>query len=208
MKIKFDTRGMPEELRIWTASVTSSREKLSILSKDDFWKVRQAVATNLNTLATTLSILAKDKDVNVRTAVASNPSASQEVLSKFADDKHRSVRELVARNPNTSEQTLLNLAKDKAVNVRIAVASNSSTTQEILFRLANDKNRSVRELVAINPNIFPFDQIPKFINQRCFRYEKKYSFRFHRLFRPLLCRIECIFRTAGNFCRKQRTRIF
>ena len=97
----------------------------------------------------TLSLLSEDDNYCVRTAVARNPKVSEEILAKLADDESCLVRASVAKNNNTSKETLKKLSDDEAYTVRKGVAYNENTPEECLAKLAKDNSIGVRYAVSV-----------------------------------------------------------
>ena len=64
----------------------TSKEVLTILSKDEGWYVRCRVASNLNTPKEVLKKLSTDESSNVRYWVVNNHNTPKEVLKKLSKD--------------------------------------------------------------------------------------------------------------------------
>ena len=142
-----------ERLNIAGDKATSAGT-LSILAKDDDWRVRLSVSENKNAPPDALSILAKDDDWRVRLNVAkNNKNAPPDALSILANDDDWRIRLSVAENNNTPAYPLRLLAYDySGVSVREAVAINTNTPVDTLRLLAKDDDWRVREAVAGNTN--------------------------------------------------------
>jgi hypothetical protein len=89
---------------------------------------RKDLANNPNTPPETLTILARDEDWRVRYGVACNPNTPPETLTILARDGDSYVRHGVAKNPNTPPETLTILARDVDCLVRYGVACNPQHT--------------------------------------------------------------------------------
>ncbi|HSE37068.1 MAG TPA: hypothetical protein VLG74_07185 [Blastocatellia bacterium] len=112
--------------RLTIASATKSVEVLDRLASDGSIDVREAVADNLRTPASTLNALSGD-------------SAS-------------AVRMAVAENINASEANLEALAKDPVNYVRWGVAHNEKTPSSVLERVISDPDSYVSDEAKKNPN--------------------------------------------------------
>ena len=77
-------------------------------------------ANNSNTPPEVLEDLSRDEDYRVREAVAKNPNTSPEILENLSHDEDQFVREAVAYNSNTPPEVLENLSHDSEVLTDIA----------------------------------------------------------------------------------------
>ena len=143
---------MSEEELINLACNTSDVEILKILSVNESYEVRCAVAENKNAPEELLTALAKDDEWRVRCTVARSENTPIELLAVLAQDEHRLVREEVALNASTSADMLAMLAKDEDCHIRRIVAGNKNTPIEILAVLAKDEYGDVRFAVVENKN--------------------------------------------------------
>ena len=98
--------------RLTIASATKSVEVLDRLSRDDSSDVREEVADNPRTPASTLDTLTKDSVPAVRMAVAESANVSEESLASLASDPANFVRWGVAHNEKTPSSLLEPLTKD------------------------------------------------------------------------------------------------
>ena len=74
VKIQLALGSLTDEVRRGVAdNKRTSKEVLTILSKDEDWCVRCSIAENLNTTKEVLTKLSKDKSWNVRYCVAKAP---------------------------------------------------------------------------------------------------------------------------------------
>ena len=131
--------------QIAAAHPNADRDTLERLSRDEVWRVRQAVGHNPCTTPTILEGLAQDSDSDVRGAVAQNPSAPLHVLETLSLDAHNEVRKSVAQNPNASAAILERLGADDHWTVRQAVASHANAPDGTLVMLVRDADRDVRQ---------------------------------------------------------------
>lgn len=112
-----------------------------------------------------LVILSNDDNYCVRSAVARNPKVSEEILAKLADDESCLVRASVAKNNNTSKETLKKLSDDEAYTVRKGVAYNENTPEECLAKLAKDTSIGVRHAVSFAaPHLCSSKDVSNYIN--------------------------------------------
>lgn len=98
--------------RLTIASATKSVEVLDRLSRDSSSDVREEVADNPRTPASTLDTLSRDSIPAVRMAVAESASVSEENLASLAGDPANYVRWGVAHNEKTRSSVLETLIKD------------------------------------------------------------------------------------------------
>jgi hypothetical protein len=98
--------------RLTIASATKSVEVLERLAGDSSIDVREAVADNLRTPASTLNALSTDPASAVRMAVAANVNVSEENLETLAKDPVNYVRWGVAHNEKTPTTVLLLIITD------------------------------------------------------------------------------------------------
>ena len=165
-----------EARMVSAAHERSAASLLSMLAYDDYNKIRELVAGNVNCHPATLDRLAEDPAV--RAAVAGNPNTSPDTLLVLASDTDDDVIANVSTHHRCDEsvvavlaaryrsyarmraayhrccdpQTLAVLAKDADWEVRSAVAANSVCGQALLAELAEDDHFSVRSAVCQNPN--------------------------------------------------------
>ena len=64
-----------------------------MLAQDEMWRVRNAIAGNINTPSDVLAMLAKDVDVDVRCMVTDNKNTSVETLVMLSKDNNEWVSE-------------------------------------------------------------------------------------------------------------------
>ncbi|MEK6407843.1 MAG: hypothetical protein AABN34_12845 [Acidobacteriota bacterium] len=98
--------------RLTIASATKSVEVLDRLSRDSSSDVREEVADNPRTPASTLDTLSRDSVPAVRMAVAESANVSEENLERLASDPANYVRWGVAHNEKTRSSVLEMLVKD------------------------------------------------------------------------------------------------
>ena len=98
--------------RLTIASATKSVEVLDRLSRDALSDVREEVADNPHTPASSLDTLSRDSVAAVRMAVAENANVSEENLESLASDPANYVRWGVAHNEKTRSSLLETLIKD------------------------------------------------------------------------------------------------
>jgi hypothetical protein len=99
-----------------------------------------------------LETLATDSDGSVREAVADNPRTPASTLERLADDALSSVRMAVAGNLSTPAATLEKLARDAVNYVRWSVANNELSPPALLKALTEDTDFHVRNQAKQNPN--------------------------------------------------------
>ena len=119
------------------------------LARDEWVRVRAAVAGAVSAPSTVLEMLASDQDVQVRRNVASNPSTPRAVLEALLRDRRAEVRAAATKNENTPAQMVSTLVGDRAIKVRAAVASRRVGT-DALTVLAADPKWGVRQATAFN----------------------------------------------------------
>lgn len=91
---------------------TNIKEVLNILSKDESWFVRQAVAINKMTPVETLESLSNDIDFRVRASVAKNVNIDYIIILKLCIDCDISVKNNLMLNATTPRHIKKNLKKD------------------------------------------------------------------------------------------------
>ena len=155
---------------------------LDVVALSSNRKLRQSIASNLNTPIKVLELLANDEDMYVRADVAGNENTPVEILEKLAGDTDREdddfwIHQFVGHNLNTPIDVLEKLAKSKYGDVRDRIDKNHNrptniqekfyllrycnidlktinrlSKKEKLIELANSYNETVRQYVAKNPN--------------------------------------------------------
>lgn len=119
--------------RLTIASATRSAAVLDALSRDTSNDVREEVADNPRTLATTLDTLSKDPAAAVRMAVAENLATSEPNLEKLATDEVNYVRWGVAHNEKTLSSVLELLVNDPDAYVRDEAKKNPHAPRKGLW---------------------------------------------------------------------------
>ena len=155
---------------------------LDVIALSSNRKLRQSIASNLNTPAKVLELLANDEDMYVRADVADNENTPVKILEKLAGDTDREdddfwIHQFVGHNFNTPINVLEKLAKSKYCDVRDRIDRNHNrptniqekfyllrycsidletinrlSKKEKLVELANSHNETVRQYIAKNPN--------------------------------------------------------
>jgi hypothetical protein len=113
--------------RLAIASISKSTDILELLSRDSSGDVREAVADNPKTPASTLVALAGDTVSSVRMAVAANTKTPETSLAELASDRINYVRWGVAHNESTPPAVLKNLTKDPDKHVSDEAKQNPHT---------------------------------------------------------------------------------
>jgi hypothetical protein len=111
----------PEEhaLAHSTPPVTASKiARLRLLASDANPKIRESVASSLNTPDDLMAVLARDPDEGVRACVARNESAPCDVLRSLVDDPSERVRGFLAINFFVPADAMDRLADDPSETVR------------------------------------------------------------------------------------------
>lgn len=126
---------------------------LDKLSNDNESSVRILIAKNPNTRTDTLIQLSKDFHYNVKKSVASNYNTPSHILQYLAENENILTQISVRGNPSTSPSTLQHLSENENPEIRVFVASNPSTSLDTLRSLVNDGNDDVRFSLSSNPNI-------------------------------------------------------
>jgi len=124
---------------------------LEILSHEEGWFIRAAVARKPSTPASVLLELAQDGNSSVCFSLVDNPAATAEVLDAVVGDPGR-VRTTtendllrgVAAHPNTRPSLLAAISDSYSRHVREAVARNPNTPISVLEKLAEDEDDSVQ----------------------------------------------------------------
>jgi len=98
--------------RLTIASATKSARLLDRLARDSSSDIREEVADNPRTPASTLDALAKDSIPAVRMATAGNATTSPQNLERLSQDAVNYVRWSVAHNEKTPSSALETLVKD------------------------------------------------------------------------------------------------
>ena len=151
------TAGLLDELSRWGREVRFvvawhpkvPQRTLRHLARDEWVRVRAAVAGAVSAPLEVLEMLASDQDVQVRRNVASNPSTARAVLEALLTDRRAEVRAAATKNENTPAQMVATLVGDRAIKVRAAVASRRVGT-DVLTVLAADPKGGVRQATAFN----------------------------------------------------------
>ncbi|MEA3341831.1 MAG: hypothetical protein U9R15_17840, partial [Chloroflexota bacterium] len=87
-KIQYALGALSNEMKEDFASNKNTPKKiLAVLSKDEYWGTRYAVALNESTPIKTLEILSEDKDKWVRSSVAKNNNTPVEILEVLSKDE-------------------------------------------------------------------------------------------------------------------------
>jgi len=128
---------------------------LTVLSESKESIVRQAVARNQSTPASTLLSMAKRKDLAVQSCVARNPAAPELALNILASHTSIEVRAYVANHKRIPRKAMYLLAADKSDIVLEALAENPAVTSDILTRLVLKGSQSLIRAVASNPSAPP-----------------------------------------------------
>jgi hypothetical protein len=127
--------------RLTIASATRSGAVLDALSHDASSDVREEVADNPRTPATTLDTLSKDPAAAVRMAVAENSAVSEANLETLSRDEVNYVRWGVAHNEKTISSVLEVLVKDADSYVRDEAKKNPHAPKKTLWsRLFNKRS--------------------------------------------------------------------
>jgi len=119
--------------RLTIASATRSGAVLDALSHDASSDVREEVADNPRTPATTLDTLSKDPAAAVRMAVAENSAVSEANLETLSRDEVNYVRWGVAHNEKTLVSVLEGLVKDPDSYVRDEAKKNPHAPKKTLW---------------------------------------------------------------------------
>jgi len=114
------------------AKTTTDPKVLDELSRDEYYRVRSGVASNLNTTPETLDYLSRDEDYDVRSWVAENPNTTPEILDYLSKDKDPTVRWTVAEHPNTTPETLKKMSIVEEDNItKLYIKSNPNCSEEL-----------------------------------------------------------------------------
>jgi hypothetical protein len=154
-----------DQLKIaYAADKNSSKQVLTLLSKDNSPLIRADVAANPSTSPSILSTLAKDDGIDhvnrqqlitrdIQQGVAANPQTPADTLRDLAKDGSAAVRAKVAANRNTPSDVLKSLAWDLDPSVRVGLASNPALGSDLLGQLAKDPDDKVRLNALMNPKV-------------------------------------------------------
>jgi Leucine rich repeat variant len=156
--------------RFLVARHSRLNDQLEALRSSDDWRVRQAVALNVNASPTTLGALAADTDKDVRITVAAHPRTPPSALARLMLDANDDVRAAARLNPASPEVlrhtlerleandaslsagTLERLARrDETLAVLSAAQVNASAS--LLRHLAFHDDWKVRQAVARHPRV-------------------------------------------------------
>jgi hypothetical protein len=119
--------------RLTIASATKSVEVLDRLSRDRSSDVREEVADNPRTPASSLDALSGDSVAAVRMAVAESANVSGENLERLASDPANYVRWGVAHNEKTRSSVLETLIKDTDSYVSDEAKKNPNAPRSSFF---------------------------------------------------------------------------
>ena len=155
---------------------------LDMLSEDEKYLVKEAVAENKNTRLYTLLKLfiplsfqvkrnpnyincdlaelisyVEHKKPDVRAGIAAHPNCPPDVLEEpLSKDENKDVRKAVAAHPKCPPHVLEHpLSTDEMKQVRSAVARNENCYRHVLEKLSTDSDYGVRTSVAKNENCSP-----------------------------------------------------
>jgi len=120
-------------------------ETLRNLARDEDWRVRQAVATNLRLAVDVLSHLTSDTDADVRRAVVAHPQATEEILERLSVDDQQDIRLQVALHPRAPLLALSILLADHDEQVRQAAQIHPRTPGSLIeqYRRAEAVDQSL-----------------------------------------------------------------
>ncbi len=151
------------DVRMWVATNPSPVKKLTpimlMLSQDDHWRVRHALAQNPSTPAEVLRRLGHDPDTDVQQAVADHPNAPEEALEAFfsgwvfppdLDIRPGELYRRVRRQEPVPPEWLETLARGPE-RARRLVAAHPEAPPSTLLALAQDEDWRVRQAVAQHP---------------------------------------------------------
>jgi hypothetical protein len=119
--------------RLTIASATKSAAVLDALSRDTSSEVREEVADNPRSLATTLDTLSRDPAAAVRMAVAENAATSAANLETLSGDQVNYVRWGVAHNEKALSSVLDILVEDPDSYVRDEAKKNPNAPKRSLW---------------------------------------------------------------------------
>lgn len=143
--------------RVSLANTETDSYTLSVLSKDEYYRVRLGVANNENTSSDTLIELSKDTNVRIRVTVVKNKNTPICVLFEALNDNSPSVRYWACRvilgyiEDNSIDAKALSLfANHEDADIRCRVAGNPNTPPYILEQLSFDKKNAIKLAVAKN----------------------------------------------------------
>ncbi len=95
-----------------------------------------------------LRLLASDANPKIRESVASSLNTPEDLMAVLARDPDEGVRACVARNESTPCDVLRSLAEDPSERVRGFLAINFFVPADVMARLADDPSETVRGLVS------------------------------------------------------------
>lgn len=151
-----------EFLDLIEESKNLSAQSLEQLAEDYDFRVRAAVARNINTPKFVLTKLSEDSNTNVLLAVADNLNTPIAVLEKLSVGNNGNVAQVSnnhlpakwiaeANCEETSLERLHKLARNSHWQVRLGVAKNINTPIKILELLAQDEEESINQAASLHP---------------------------------------------------------
>lgn len=154
------------QIRNVVARNTEDAHTLDVLSSDESWKVRGAVAGNPHTPKNVAERLLNDNEAIVRAEALKRSDLSSEQIRKAVNDaleptSHKAgavtddmtkIIRAASGNWQTDADTLHECLRVDDYETRRNVAEHEHTSQEDLHRLASSEDSAVREQVAFNPH--------------------------------------------------------
>lgn len=154
------------EIRNAVARKTDDEHTLDVLSSDESWKVRGAVAGNPHTPKNATERLLNDSSVIVRAEALKRSDLSPEQVRKAVDDAveptfHRAdavnddmvrITRAASDNWQADADTLHKCLRVNDYETQMHAAEHEHTSQDDLHQLAFNEDSAVREQVAFNPH--------------------------------------------------------
>ena len=121
---------------------------LAVLATDEYWGVRERVASHPLTPMSTRTGMVSDPDWHPRAALAFSGDVADSVLLTLAQDPETKVRSSLVRRRGLPEHLLRKLGEDPDPAIRSEVAAHRSCPSDLLAVLAADPDQRVRCGVA------------------------------------------------------------
>ena len=121
---------------------------LAVLATDEYWDVRERVASHPLTPMSTRTGMVSDPDWHPRAALAFSGDVADSVLSTLAQDPETRVRSSLVIRHRLPEHLLRKLGEDPDPTIRSEVAIHPRCPSDLLTALASDPDQRVRSRVA------------------------------------------------------------
>ncbi|MFM7536551.1 MAG: hypothetical protein ACKO91_12275, partial [Acidimicrobiales bacterium] len=134
---------------------TTSAEELTLLARDESWRVRAAVACHPSTPVDVWRLLAQDPVSSVRRRVLRRTDLEPADLDRLVHDQNATTRQQALRHPQLPAEVLVAECADNSPNREPALAAAALRMTELATLLATQLYDGLRALAASSPESTP-----------------------------------------------------